>query len=82
MPTRHPLLEISEIDTHIEAYLKQIGEVTFQFPEHGFEMPILPSGRGQPTLVRQTRQHATNASDGSSKLCVSMPLSSTRHSLD
>ena len=34
MPTRHPLLEISEIDTHIEAYLKQIGEITYRFPEH------------------------------------------------
>ena len=34
MPTRHPLLEISEIDTYIEAYLKQIGEITYRFPEH------------------------------------------------
>ena len=34
MPTQHPLLEISEIDTNIEAYLKQIGEIAFQFPEH------------------------------------------------
>ena len=34
MPTPHPLLEISEIDTHIEAYLKQIGEITYRFPEH------------------------------------------------
>ena len=24
MPTQHPLLDISEIDTDIEAYLKQI----------------------------------------------------------
>lgn len=34
MPTGHPLLKVSEIDTYIEAYLKQIGEITFQFPEH------------------------------------------------
>ncbi len=34
MPTQHPLLEISEINTNIEAYLKQIGELTYRFPEH------------------------------------------------
>ena len=34
MPTEHPLLDISEIDTSIEAYLKQIGEITYRFPEH------------------------------------------------
>ena len=34
MPTEHPLLDISEIDISIEAYLKQIGEITYRFPEH------------------------------------------------
>ena len=34
MPTEHPLLDISEIDTSIEAYLQQIGEITYRFPEH------------------------------------------------
>ena len=34
MPTEHPLLDISEIDTSIEVYLKQIGEITYRFPEH------------------------------------------------
>ena len=34
MPTRHPLLDVTEIDTDIEAYLKQIGEITYWFPEH------------------------------------------------
>ncbi len=34
MPTRHPLLDVTEIDTDIETYLNQIGEVTFRFPEH------------------------------------------------
>ncbi len=34
MPTEHPLLDISEIDIHIKAYLKQIGEITYRFPEH------------------------------------------------
>ena len=27
MPTQHPLLEVTEIDTDIETYLKQIGEM-------------------------------------------------------
>ena len=34
MPTEHPLLDISEIDISIEAYLKQIGKITYRFPEH------------------------------------------------
>lgn len=34
MHTRHPLLDIAEIDTDIEAYLKQIGEIPVRFPEH------------------------------------------------
>ena len=34
MPTPHPLLDVPEIDTDIEIYLNQIGEVTFRFPEH------------------------------------------------
>ena len=34
MPTRHPLLNIAEIDTNIEAYLNRIGNITFRFPEH------------------------------------------------
>ena len=34
MPTRHPLLDITEIDTDISNYLKHIGEITYQFPEH------------------------------------------------
>lgn len=34
MPTRHPLLDVAEINTDIEAYLKQIGEMTYRFPEH------------------------------------------------
>ena len=34
MPTEHPLLDISRIDTSIEAYLQQIGEITYWFPEH------------------------------------------------
>ena len=34
MPTRHPLLDISEIDIDIKAYLKQVGEITYRFPEH------------------------------------------------
>ena len=34
MPTQHPLLDVTEIDTDIEAYLKQIGETTYKFPEH------------------------------------------------
>lgn len=34
MPSQHPLLDIAEIDTDIEAYLNQIGEVRFRFPEH------------------------------------------------
>ncbi len=34
MPTRHPLLDVTEIDTDIEIYLNQIGEVKFRFPEH------------------------------------------------
>ena len=34
MPTWHPLLDITEIDTNIRDYLKQICEVTFEFPEH------------------------------------------------
>ena len=34
MPTRHPLLDITEIDTDISDYLKHIGEVTYHFPEH------------------------------------------------
>lgn len=34
MPTQHPLLDVTEINTNIETYLKQIGEITFRFPEH------------------------------------------------
>ena len=34
MPTRHPLLDITEIDTDIEAYLEQISETMHRFPEH------------------------------------------------
>ncbi len=34
MPTRHPLLDVTEIDTNIETYLKQIGEITYRFPVH------------------------------------------------
>jgi serine/threonine-protein kinase len=34
VPTQHPLLDVTEIDTDIEAYLKQIGETTYKFPEH------------------------------------------------
>ena len=34
MPTQHPLLDITEIDTDIDDYLKQIGEITYRFPEH------------------------------------------------
>ena len=34
MPTEHPLLDISEIDISIEAYLQQIGEIPYRFPEH------------------------------------------------
>ncbi len=34
MPTRHPLLDVTEIDTDIEAYLKQISETMHRFPEH------------------------------------------------
>ncbi len=34
MPTQHPFLEVTEIDTDIETYLRQIGEVTYLFPEH------------------------------------------------
>ena len=33
MPPQHPLLQISEVDTHIETYLNQIGEITYRFPE-------------------------------------------------
>ena len=31
MPTRHPLLDVTEIDTDIEIYLEQIGEITYRF---------------------------------------------------
>ncbi len=34
MPTQHPLLDVTKINTEIETYLKQIGEVKFRFPEH------------------------------------------------
>ncbi len=34
MPIEHPLLDITEIDTDIENYLKHVGKVIFQFPEH------------------------------------------------
>ncbi len=34
MPTQHPLLDVTEIDTDIETYLKRIGETTYKFPEH------------------------------------------------
>ncbi len=34
MPTQHPFLDVTEIDTDIETYLKQIGEMTYRFPEH------------------------------------------------
>ena len=34
MPTEHPLLDISEININIDDYLKQIGEITYRFPEH------------------------------------------------
>ena len=34
MPTRHPLLDVTEIDTDIETYLKQIGEIMYRFPAH------------------------------------------------
>ncbi len=33
VPTQHPLLDVTEIDTDIEAYLKQIGETIYKFPE-------------------------------------------------
>jgi len=32
MPTRHPLLDVSEIDVDIEVYLERIGEITYRFP--------------------------------------------------
>ena len=34
MPTEHPLLHVTEIDTDIETYLTYIAETTYQFPEH------------------------------------------------
>ena len=34
MPIQHPLLDVTEIDTDIETYLKESGEVRFRFPEH------------------------------------------------
>ena len=34
MPIRHPLLDVTEIDTNIETYLQQIGQMTYRFPEH------------------------------------------------
>ena len=34
MPTRHPLLDVTEIDADIETYLNQIGEITYRFPWH------------------------------------------------
>ena len=34
MPTEHPLLDVTEIDTDIETYLTHIAETTYQFPEH------------------------------------------------
>ena len=34
MPTEHPLLHVTEIDTDIETYLTHIAETTYQFPEH------------------------------------------------
>ena len=34
MPPQHPLLDVAKIDTDIEAYLKQIGEITYRFPVH------------------------------------------------
>ena len=34
MPTRHPLLDVREIDTDLEVYLEQSGGITYRFPEH------------------------------------------------
>ena len=34
MSTRHPLLDVTEIDIDVETYLQQIGEMTYRFPEH------------------------------------------------
>ena len=34
MPTEHPLLHVTEIDTDIETYLNHIAEITYPFPEH------------------------------------------------
>ena len=34
MPTRHPLLDVTEVDTDIETYLNYIAETTYPFPEH------------------------------------------------
>ena len=34
MPTGNSLLDVTEIDTDIETYLKQIGEIMYRFPEH------------------------------------------------
>ena len=34
MPTQHLLLNVAEIDTDIETYLKQIGKITYRFPVH------------------------------------------------
>lgn len=34
MPIRHPLLDVAEIDTDIEAHLKEISKITYRFPVH------------------------------------------------
>ena len=34
MPTEHPLLNVTEIDTDIETYLNHIAETMYPFPEH------------------------------------------------
>lgn len=34
MPTRHPLLDVREIDIDLEVYLERIGEITYRFPAH------------------------------------------------
>ncbi len=34
MPTHHPLLDVTEIDTDSETFLKRIGEAPFRFPAH------------------------------------------------
>ena len=34
MPTQHPLLDVKEINTDLEVYLEQIGEIIYRFPAH------------------------------------------------